>query len=151
MSAAQAGTTAETVAVVFAARFMALGSVVLFSGALLDRINPVAGAVAADSARVAMFICTAVFWDGSLHVLIFAAALVIGVCEAISEPALLVIVPRVLRYGRALLRDAAADPVWGEPLPLRAPDGAALVRSLEASLHRVLERRGEPGGPDACR
>ncbi|MER7820552.1 MFS transporter [Streptomyces sp. NPDC096153] len=99
VSAAQAGTPAETIGAAFAARFLALGGVVLFSGAVLDRINPVVAAVCADGTRVAALVALAVFWDGNLDPLVLAVAVVIGLCEAVSEPALLVIAPRILPRG----------------------------------------------------
>ncbi|QES50620.1 hypothetical protein DEJ50_25085 [Streptomyces venezuelae] len=96
VSAAQAGTPAETIGAAFAARFLALGGVVLFSGAVLDRIDPVIAAVSADATRVGALIALALFWDGNLDALVLAVAVVIGLCEAVSEPALLVIAPRIL-------------------------------------------------------
>ncbi|WP_299535769.1 MFS transporter [uncultured Streptomyces sp.] len=96
VSAAQAGTPAETIGAAFAARFLALGGVVLFSGALLDRINPVIAAVGADATRVLALIGLALFWDGNLDAVVLAVAIVVGLCEAVSEPALLVIAPRVV-------------------------------------------------------
>lgn len=99
VSAAQAGTPAETIGAAFAARFLALGGVVLFSGAVLDRISPVVAAVCADGTRVAALVALAVFWDGNLDPLVLVVAVVIGLCEAVSEPALLVIAPRILPRG----------------------------------------------------
>ncbi|MEV8533072.1 MFS transporter [Streptomyces sp. NPDC051211] len=96
VSAAQAGTPAETIGAAFAARFLALGGVVLFSGALLDRIDPVIAAVSADATRVGALLALGLFWDGNLDALVLAVAIVIGLCEAVSEPALLVIAPRIL-------------------------------------------------------
>ncbi|MER5930543.1 MFS transporter [Streptomyces sp. NPDC002054] len=98
VSAAQAGTPAETIGAAFAARFLALGGVVLFSGAVLDRIDPVIAAVSADATRVGALIALALFWDGNLDALVLAVAVVIGLCEAVSEPALLVIAPRILPH-----------------------------------------------------
>ncbi|MFB4425189.1 MFS transporter [Streptomyces sp. QL37] len=97
MAAAQSGTTAETIGAVFAARFIALGGVVLFSGAVLDRVNPVAAAVTADATRFLALIALALLWDGRLDAVILGVAVLIGLCEAVSEPALLLITPQVLR------------------------------------------------------
>ncbi|MFE7765193.1 MFS transporter [Streptomyces sp. NPDC057438] len=105
MAAAQSGTTAETIGAVFAARFIALGGVVLFSGAFLDRVNPVVAAVTADAARFVALIALALFWDGRLDAVILAVAVLIGVCEAVSEPALLLITPRVLHEDRHATTD----------------------------------------------
>ncbi|MFJ4836783.1 MFS transporter [Streptomyces sp. NPDC088746] len=99
MAAARSGTTAETIGAVFAARFIALGGVVLFSGALLDRVNPVAAAVTADATRFFALIALALLWDGRLDAVILGVAVLIGLCEAVSEPALLLITPQVLRRG----------------------------------------------------
>ncbi|WP_079077467.1 MFS transporter [Streptomyces sp. Root369] len=96
VAAAKAGTPAETIGAVFAARFIALGGVVLFSGALLDRFDPVRAAVAADSTRVVALAALAFLWDGRLDAVVVAVAVLVGLCEAVSEPALLVIAPRVL-------------------------------------------------------
>lgn len=94
VAAAQSGIAAETIGAVFAARFMALGAVVLFSGALLDRVDPVTAAVSADSTRVVALFLLALFWGGRLDALVLVIAMVVGACEAVSEPALLVIAPR---------------------------------------------------------
>ncbi|MGW2448689.1 MFS transporter [Streptomyces sp. NPDC001675] len=107
VAAAKAGTPAETIGAVFAARFVALGAVVLFSGALLDRFDPVRAAVVADSARVAALVALAVVWDGGLDPVVLAVAVLIGLCEAVSEPALLVVAPKVLPHRAA--RDAAGE------------------------------------------
>ncbi|MFD3544594.1 MFS transporter [Streptomyces sp. NPDC058655] len=109
VSAAQAGTPAETIGAAFAARFLALGGVVLFSGALLDRVNPVVAAVSADATRVIALIALALFWDGGLDAVVLTVAIVIGLCEAVSEPALLVIAPRVLP-----VRDPQSPPLSEE-------------------------------------
>ena len=96
VAAAKAGTPAETIGAVFAARFVALGGVVLFSGALLDRFDPVRAAVVADSTRVAALVALALVWDGRLDAVVIVVAVLIGLCEAVSEPALLVVAPRIL-------------------------------------------------------
>ncbi|WP_328923636.1 MFS transporter [Streptomyces sp. NBC_00190] len=41
-------------------------------------------------------IALALFWHGDLNAVVLAVAIVIGLCEAVSEPALLVIAPRIL-------------------------------------------------------
>lgn len=96
--AAAAGSSdpASTIGVVFAARFAALGGGVLFGGALLDRYNPVTAAVAADSTRVVALIALAMSWDGGLDAVVVSIALIVGACEAVSEPALLLIAPRTV-------------------------------------------------------
>ncbi|GAA2230577.1 hypothetical protein GCM10010232_16130 [Streptomyces amakusaensis] len=99
VAAAQSGTAAETVGAAFAARFIALGGVVLFSGALLDRVNPVTAAVTADATRFLALIALALMWDGELDAILLTVAVLIGLCEAVSEPALLLIAPRTLRAG----------------------------------------------------
>ncbi|MGY0490394.1 MFS transporter [Streptomyces sp. WG-D5] len=96
VAAAKAGTPAETIGAVFAARFVALGGVVLFSGALLDRFDPVRAAVVADSTRVVALAVLALVWGGQLDAVVVTVAVLVGLCEAVSEPALLVIAPRVL-------------------------------------------------------
>lgn len=96
VAAAQSGTPAETIGAVFAARFFALGAVVLFGGVLLDRRNPVIAAVLADSTRVMALLALAAFWGGNLDVLVLVIAVVVGACEAVSEPALLLIAPRTV-------------------------------------------------------
>ncbi|MFF2204699.1 MFS transporter [Streptomyces sp. NPDC058145] len=96
VAAAKAGTPAETIGAVFAARFVALGGVVLLSGALLDRFDPVRAAVVADSTRVAALVALALVWDGRLDAVVIVVAVLIGLCEAVSEPALLVVAPRIL-------------------------------------------------------
>ncbi|MFF3964510.1 MFS transporter [Streptomyces griseorubiginosus] len=113
VAAAKAGTPAETIGAVFAARFVALGGVVLFSGALLDRFDPVRAAVVADSTRVVALAVLAFAWDGRLDAVVVAVAVLVGLCEAVSEPALLVIAPRVLDERNPT---AAAGPTEG-PAP----------------------------------
>ncbi|MCK1794880.1 MFS transporter [Streptomyces sp. XM4193] len=111
VAAAESGTPAETIGAVFAARFLALGGVVLFSGALLDRLNPVTAAVAADSSRVVALLVLALFWGGRLDALVLVVAVLVGLCEAVSEPALLLIAPRTV--GRPVA-DESADPAARE-------------------------------------
>ncbi|MFG2986487.1 MFS transporter [Streptomyces sp. NPDC048258] len=50
-------------------------------------------------------ITLALFWHGDLDAVVLAVAIVIGLCEAVSEPALLVIAPRILPG-----KDPAAGP-----------------------------------------
>ncbi|MER5556622.1 MFS transporter [Streptomyces sp. NPDC002793] len=121
VAAERSGTTAETIGAVFAARFLALGGVVLFSGALLDRVNPVAAAVTADATRFLALIVLALFWDGRLDAVVLVVAVLIGLCEAVSEPALLLITPRVLRKDtRAATRpDGGTDAAHGSGGPDR--------------------------------
>ncbi|MFG2587297.1 MFS transporter [Streptomyces sp. NPDC048438] len=126
MAAARSGTTAETIGAVFAARFIALGGVVLFSGALLDRVNPVAAAVAADATRFFTLISLALLWDGRLDAVILGVAVLIGLCEAVSEPALLLITPQVLRR-----ETRAATKADGET---DAPDGSGSSDPEEAAV-----------------
>ncbi|MBU7597566.1 MFS transporter [Streptomyces sp. P38-E01] len=111
VAAAESGTPAETIGAVFAARFLALGGVVLFSGALLDRLNPVTAAVVADSSRVVALLVLALFWSGRLDALVLAVAVLVGLCEAVSEPALLLIAPRTV--GRPVAGENA-DPAAKE-------------------------------------
>lgn len=123
VAAARSGTTAETIGAVFAARFIALGGVVLFSGALLDRVSPVAAAVTADATRFLALIALALLWDGRLDAVVLVVAVLIGLCEAVSEPALLLITPRVLRKDA----HAATEPDGGTGAPhgSGSPDGDA--------------------------
>ncbi|MFF7047394.1 MFS transporter [Streptomyces griseorubiginosus] len=123
VAAAKAGTPAETIGAVFAARFVALGGVVLFSGALLDRFDPVRAAVVADSTRVVALVVLALVWDGRLDAVVVAVAVLVGLCEAVSEPALLVIAPRVLD-GRS--PTAAAGPTEG-PAPAEDAEDAEVT------------------------
>ncbi|MFE9727298.1 MFS transporter [Streptomyces sp. NPDC005794] len=138
MAAARSGTTAETIGAVFAARFIALGGVVLFSGALLDRVNPVASAVTADATRFLALIVLALFWDGRLDAVILVVAVLIGLCEAVSEPALLLITPRVLRKDThaATKPDGGSDASHGSGSPggNASPDGSGGPDREEAAV-----------------
>lgn len=87
--------TGYSIAVIFAARAFALGGLVLFAGGLIDRVNPVAAAVTADTIRLAALLAFALTWDGRLGVGALIVAVIVGACEAVSEPALLVIAPTV--------------------------------------------------------
>lgn len=87
--------TGYSIAVIFAARAVALGGLVLFAGGLIDRVNPVAAAVSADTIRLFALVAFALSWDGSLGVGALSVAVIVGACEAVSEPALLVIAPAV--------------------------------------------------------
>ncbi|MFF7945756.1 MFS transporter [Streptomyces griseorubiginosus] len=127
VAAAKAGTPAETIGAVFAARFVALGGVVLFSGALLDRFDPVRAAVVADSTRVVALAVLAFVWDGRLDAVVVAVAVLVGLCEAVSEPALLVIAPRVLDGRKST---AAAGPTEG-PAPAEDAEVTAAYGLLE--------------------
>ncbi|WP_078852115.1 MFS transporter [Streptomyces sp. NRRL B-3229] len=127
VAAAKAGTPAETIGAVFAARFVALGGVVLFSGALLDRFDPVRAAVVADSTRVVALAVLAFVWDGRLDAVVVAVAVLVGLCEAVSEPALLVIAPRVLDRRNPT---AAAGPAEG-PAPAEDAEVTAAYGLLE--------------------
>lgn len=119
VAAAQSGTPAETIGAVFAARFLALGGVVLFSGALLDRLNPVTAAVVADSSRVVALLVLAVFWSGRLDALVLVVAVLVGLCEAVSEPALLLIAPRTVgrtsaeKSGDQAARETEVTAIYG--------------------------------------
>lgn len=126
VAAARSGTTAETIGAVFAARFIALGGVVLFSGALLDRVNPVAAAVAADATRFFALVSLALLWDGRLDAVILGVAVLIGLCEAVSEPALLLITPQVLRRETRAARKADGE--------TDAPDGSGSSDPEEAAV-----------------
>ncbi|MEU2165077.1 hypothetical protein QRN89_34255 [Streptomyces chengbuensis] len=139
VSAAQAGTPAETIGAAFAARFLALGGVVLFSGAVLDRISPVVAAVCADGTRVAALVALAVFWDGNLDPLVLVVAVVIGLCEAVSEPALLVIAPRILPRGPESGPRPAESDGGTAPHADAVPDGGA---GSDADEERVTAAYG---------
>lgn len=91
--------TGFSLAVIFAVRALALGSLVLFAGGLIDRVNPVAAAVIADAIRLVTLVVFALTWDGNLGVGALSVAGIIGACEAVSEPALLVIAPAVAEAG----------------------------------------------------
>ncbi|MFG2604851.1 MFS transporter [Streptomyces sp. NPDC048514] len=149
VAAAKAGTPAETIGAVFAARFVALGGVVLFSGVLLDRFDPVRAAVVADSTRVAALVALALVWDGRLDAVVIVVAVLIGLCEAVSEPALLVVAPRVLPHraadGPADEEDAEVTAAYGLLEGMRNSAGmvgptlaAAVVGALGASTGAVL-------------
>lgn len=156
VAAAKAGTPAETIGAVFAARFVALGGVVLFSGALLDRFDPVRAAVVADSTRVVALAVLALVWGGRLDAVVVAVAVLVGLCEAVSEPALLVIAPRVLdgtgptatdgpTEGTAPAEDAEVTAAYGLLEGLRNASGmvgpalaAAVVAGLGSSAGAVL-------------
>lgn len=152
VAATKAGTPAETIGTVFAARFVALGGVVLFSGALLDRFDPVRAAVVADSTRVAALVVLAFVWDGRLDAVVILVAVLIGLCEAVSEPALLVIAPRILpaRPGEGSdgdedAEDAEVTAAYGLLEGLRNSAGmvgptlaAAIVGALGAPTGAVL-------------
>ncbi len=87
--------TGYSLAAIFAARAFALGGLVLCAGGLIDRVNPVAAAVTADTIRLAALVAFALTWDGRLGVGALIVAVIVGACEAVSEPALLVIAPTV--------------------------------------------------------
>jgi len=134
VAAAQAGTPADTIGAVFAARFVALGGVVLFSGALLDRVDPVRAAVVADSIRVVVLAGLAVLWNGDLNALVLGAALLIGACEAVSEPALLVVAPRILPEGGDEERVTAAYGLLEGMRSTAAVAGPVLAAALVTAL-----------------
>ncbi|WP_460105259.1 MFS transporter [Streptomyces sp. YKOK-J1] len=149
VAAAKAGTPAETIGAVFAARFVALGAVVLFSGALLDRFDPVRAAVVADSTRVAALVALALVWDGGLDAVVILVAVLIGLCEAVSEPALLVVAPRILPdpadRSAAGAEDAEVTAAYGLLEGMRNSAGmvgptlaAAIVGALGAPTGAVL-------------
>ncbi len=87
--------TGYSIAVIFAVRAVALGGLVLFAGGLIDRVNPVAAAVTADAIRLVALVAFALTWDGRLGIGALSVAVLVGACEAVSEPALLVIGPAV--------------------------------------------------------
>lgn len=91
--------TGFSIATIFAVRAVALGVLVLFAGGLIDRVNPVAAAVTADSVRAVALVGFALTWDGRLGVGVIVLAALIGACESVSEPALLVIAPTVAEAG----------------------------------------------------
>ncbi|MGQ0574515.1 MAG: MFS transporter [Pseudonocardia sp.] len=84
---------AAVVSTAFACRFAALGGLVLFGGGLLDRVDPVRAAAVADALRFVGLLGLAATWDGSLGPVLIGVALLVGACEAVSEPALLIIAP----------------------------------------------------------
>ncbi|WP_190124229.1 MFS transporter [Streptomyces inusitatus] len=133
VAAARSGTAAEIVGAAFAARFIALGGVVLFSGALLDRVNPVTAAVTADATRFLALIALALMWDGELDAILLTVAVLIGLCEAVSEPALLLIAPRTLppRAG------AGPRPEGGPALP--SGPTAADDEAATTAMYGLLE------------
>jgi len=134
VAAAQTGAPADTIGAVFAARFIALGGVVLFSGTLLDRVDPARAAVMADSIRVVVLAGLAVLWNGDLNALVLGAALLIGACEAVSEPALLVITPRILPEGTDEERLTAAYGLLEGMRSTAAVAGPVLAAALIAAL-----------------
>lgn len=101
------------VAATFAVRFTFLAGVVLFSGGLLDRLDPARSAAAADAARVVAYVVMLLLWDGDPSFLIVFLAAVIGSAEAVSEPAVLVIGPRVVERGGARPNEERAGAAIG--------------------------------------
>lgn len=138
--------TGFSIATIFAVRATALGALVLFAGGVIDRINPVVAAVVADSVRAAALVVFALTWDGTLGLGVVALAALIGACESISEPALLVIAPTVaesdsetgrvyalldvIRHGATVLGPVLAA---GIATALGVGSGAALAAGLFAA------------------
>jgi len=120
---------AAIVSTAFAFRFAALGGLVLFGGGLLDQINPASAAAGADALRFVGLIGLGTLWDGSLGLVLIGVALLVGACEAISEPALLLIAPRLV---------GDADSLRNNPAQGHDDDDAALAVGLLEAVRSAL-------------
>ncbi len=121
----------------YAVRFAALAAVVLFAGGILDRVDPVRSAATADLVRVFAFGALVLWWNGGLTGLIIAMAAMIGACEAVSEPAILVIGPMVVERDGDRQSGDRADAAIGLMEALRNMFGVAgppLAALLLASM-----------------